>query len=360
MRYLEPRTDVPAKDDWSTRLVLEENRFSTEHKIVSVIAVVTFVVCFFVPMTAGNIAAIVVLGFMLFMNVLSPLIGLAGRRAKRRGLLNEPWRRVPATVADNDDEPWDLLLLDGMALKGSLHDLPDMVLDRQEVFVCGPDADGRVMVRAAGFTAMRPAEVVDPEEYQAKERVERPLGRPADDPAVQEVVAATWIVTMVRVVTLFGVVVTGVLVALSVSPLAPTGLVAAALVALPLLDLRMVLRNVRRQRDAQLAAERSEQWTPVPIRLFPERPGHHLAGVAELPDGPALVRFPNLVLEVVANVADTKVMWIAGTHENVLAVGVPYVNSLTYAVVLPHGVTQEGDPMSWWRRLRPQQRLGLP
>ena len=359
MRYLEPRTDVPAKDDWSTRLVLEENRFSTEHKIVSVIAVVTFVVCFFMPMTAGNIAAIVVLGFMLLTTVVSPLIGLAGSRAKRRGLLNEPWRRLPAAVADNPDEPWDLLLLDGMVLKGSLHDLTDVVRDRQEVFVCGPDAEGRAMVRAAGHAAMRPA-VVDQGEYRAEERVERPLGRPADDPAVQEVLAATWIVTTVGVMTLLSVVVTGVLVALSVSPLAPTGLVTAALVATSLLDLPMILQSVRRQRDAQRSVAGSEQWTPVPIRLFPERPGHHLAGIADLPDGPALVRFPNPTLDVIANIADTKVMWIAGTHENVLAVGVPYVNSLTHAVVLPHGVTRESDPMSWLRRLRPQRLLGLP
>lgn len=63
---------------------------------------------------------------------------------------------------------------------------------------------------------------------------------------------------------------------------------------------------------------------------------------------------------MVVNVAATGVMWVATTHENLLAVGVPRVGPLTHAVVLPHGVTQEGDPMSWYRRLRPQKLLGLP
>lgn len=156
------------------------------------------------------------------------------------------------------------------------------------------------------------------------------------------------------------VVVIGVLVALSVSPLVPTGLVTAALLAVSLLDIPAVLGSMRRHRVAERSVERAEQWTPVPIRLFPEKAGHHVSGIADLPGGPALVRFPVPVHDVVANIAGTGVMWIAGTHEDLLAVGVPHVNSVTYAVVLPHGVTQEGDPMSWFRRLRPQKLLGLP
>lgn len=359
MRYLEPRTDVPAKDDWSTRMVLDDTRFTTEYRITSLIAAVTFVVCFFMPMTAGNVAAIVVLAGLLLISVLAPLIGLAGRRAKRRGLLDEPWRRMPATVADHDDGPWNRVLLDGLVFKGALHDLPDMVLDRQEVFVCGPDAEGRAMVRAAGLTAMRPAEV-DAGEYQAKERVDRPLGRPADDPAVQAMARATWMEPAVWVMLALTVVAAGVLVALSVSPIAPTGLVTAALLGMSLLDIPPFFGSMRRQRAAERSVERSEQWTPVPIRLFPEKAGHHVAGIADLPGGPALVRLPNPVLDVVANIADTGVMWVAGTHEDLLAVGVPHVKALTYAVVRRHGADQEGDPMSWLRRLRPRRLLGLP
>ncbi|GAA3650391.1 hypothetical protein GCM10022267_40970 [Lentzea roselyniae] len=359
MQYLEPRTDVPAKDDWSTRMILDEPWSHTEHKVISVIGIVTFVVCFFMPMTAGNIAAIVVLAVQLLMNVAGPLVGLAGRRAERRGLLDEPWRRLPATVADNPDEPWDLLLLDGLVLKGSLHDLPDMVLDRQEVFVCGPDAEGRAMVRAAGFMTMRPAEV-DTGEYEAKERVDRPLGRPLDDPALQEVLGAAWAMKVILVIMVVIVVVIGVLVALSVSPVAPTGLVTAAILATMLFDVPAMIVAMRRQRQAARAVESSEQWTPVPVRLFPEKAGHHVAGVAELPGGPAVVRFPVPDRDVLANIAATGVMWTAGTHENLIAVGVPHLNSLTYAVVRSGGAAHDGDPMSWGRRLRPRQLLGLP
>lgn len=359
MQYLEPRTDVPAKNDWSTKFVLDDTRFTTGHTVNLLITVATFVACFFLPMTAGNVAAIVVLAFMLLLTAGAPLTGLAERRAKRRGLLDQPWRRLPATVADNPDEPWDLLLVDGLVLKGSFHELPDMVLDRQEVFVCGPDAEGRAMIRAAGFTTMRPAEV-DTGEYEARERVDRPLGRPQDDPAVQEVLGSTWMAKMIRGMVAMAVLVSGVLIALSVSPLAPTGLVTAALVATILLDVPTMVGVMGSDRQIAHAVERSEQWTPVPIRLFPEKAGHYVAGIAELPGGPALVRFPAPAPVVVANIADTKVMWIAGTHEDLLAVGVPYVNSLTYAVVRGHGIDLDGDPMSWLRRLRPRKLLGLP
>ncbi|GGU14867.1 hypothetical protein [Lentzea flava] len=359
MNYLEPRTDVPAIDDWSTRLILRDTRLPAEQRIHSLIAVLTFVVCFFLPMTPGNVAALVVLAFLLLMTVVGPLIGMAGTRAKRSGLLDGPWRRLPAAVAENDDEPWDVLLADGLVLKGSFHDLPDMVLDRGEVFVCGPDAEGRAMIRAAGFTAMRPAEV-GTGEYRAKERLDRPLGRPRDDPAVRQVINATWVFKTTWVMFVVTLVVAGVLVALSVSPLAPTGLVTAALVALPLLDFPMLLASMRRQRRAERAVEHAECWTPVPIRLFPEKAGHHVAGIAELPGGPALVRFPAPVLDVVANIAATSVMWIAGRHENLIAVGVPHVNALTYAVVRPDGAAQDGDPMPWFRRLRSRKPLGLP
>jgi hypothetical protein len=355
VQYLEPRTDVPAIHDWSTALALRDKRFSAEQWVHSVVVVVTFVVCFFLPMTAGNVAAVIVLAFLLLTNV----VGLASSRAKRRGLLDEPWRRLPATVAENDDEPWDVLLVDGLVLKGSFHDLPDMVLDRQEVFVCGPDAQGRAVIRAAGFTAMRPAEV-GAGEYRARQRVDRPLGRPLDDPAVRRVLDATWIGPVAWVTTAVTLVVVGVLVALSVSPLAPAGLVTAGLVAWSLLDVPAMVVAIRRQREAERAVRDAERWTPVPIRLFPEKAGHHVAGVAELPGGPALVRFPVPVLDVVANIAATGVMWIAGTHRDLLAVGVPHVNALTYAVVRPHGVARDGDPMSWYRRLRPRKLLGLP
>ncbi|MDX8030305.1 hypothetical protein SK803_08785 [Lentzea sp. BCCO 10_0856] len=362
LKYLEPRTDVPAKDDWSTRLSLRDDGVGTEHRVVAFLAVVTFAACFFVPSSAANTVAMVVLGWILLLYLVAPLVGVAGARALRRGLLDEPWRRVPATVAEKpENDPCDRVLLDGLVLKGSFHDLPDMILDRQEVFVCGPDADGRAMIRAAGSADMRPAEV-DEGEYPPAARVDRALGRPQDDPALREAARLVRVLIpgMLGLLTV-SLVIAGVLVALSVSPVVPTGLMAAGLLVLPtVLDLPAGIGAARRARVAANAVLHSEQWVPAPITLFPWRRGHHLAGIADLPDGPALVRFPNPDVDVTANVVDTGVVWIAGRHGDLIAVGVPWTNSLAHAVVSPRRAGQQADPTSWFRRWRQKDLSDLP
>ncbi|SFR27421.1 hypothetical protein SAMN04488564_11139 [Lentzea waywayandensis] len=367
MQYLEPRTDVPAKDDWSTGLILQDLRWGAT--TLGGIAVVTGafgVACLFLATTPGNVGAMVVLFLVTFLFGLGPLMYRSETRAVRRGLLDQPWRRVPATVAEkqSDDLHDRLLLGDGTVLKGWFEDLPDMVLERQEVFVCGPDASGKAVVRAAGFAKMenaRAGEKADAETHPARERVERPLGRPLDDEATLKAYKGmrwgvrSWLWSAVPA----GL--GGVLVLLSLFPLAPAGLVVGGLMtALGLLGVPTAIEISRWYRDAVRAVENSAQWTPVAITLFPWQPNQNVAGLAQMPGGLALVQFVIPDLNVVANIADTGVMWIAGTHGDVIAVGVPRVPVLTFAAVQPDRDTPKEDPIPWIQRFRQPDFSGLP
>ncbi|MGW6442362.1 hypothetical protein [Lentzea sp. NPDC055074] len=347
---LEPRTDVPAKEDWSTRLAFTDILISTRHGVETFIVTATFVATFFLPGSPGNTAARIVLGVLTVMSLGVYLPNRHIRRALRLGVFDAPWRRVTAAVAEKqENDPRDRLLTDGLVLVGSFGDLPDRVAERQEVFLLGPDGDGLALLRAAGSTSIHVAAPVDEDGHRAEERVERVLGRPADDQGLQDALDT------MRVATYFFwglaalmIVVAGVLLVLSVSPLAPAGLVAVAVMVLQLLFLPAVIEAFLHRRDNAEAVKGSGEWTPVPVTLFPWQRGHHVAGIAELPGGPALVRFPRPNLDLVANVAGTGVMWVAGTHRGRLAVGLPGADELMTAVVRPVATS---DPMAWWRRI---------
>ncbi|WP_439658178.1 hypothetical protein ACSHWB_38155 [Lentzea sp. HUAS TT2] len=358
LHYLEPRTDVPARDDWSTRLAFAGIRIGTEDRVVAVITAVAFIGTFFMPVTPGNAAAQVVLGGTLLMNLAWVLPRFALWRARRRGLLDGPWRRVRAEVAEKrGNDRADRLLLDGLVLRGAFGPAVDVVLQRQEVFVCGPDAEGRAVVRIAGSTSPYLAQV-DHGSYQARERVERPLGRPGDEPRIREVLRQTrqsgifaWPLMAM------GPLIAGMLIAYSLAPPAPLGFVAAALWFPTVLLVPSMIEVRLRCRTIARAVASSQAWTPVPITLLPWRRGHHVAGIADLPGGQALVRFPRPWGDVVANVADTGTAWIVGTHKGVMVLGVPGTNQLNFAVVRPVATS---DPMSWWRRYRQPDFSALP
>ncbi|MEV6235784.1 hypothetical protein [Lentzea sp. NPDC051838] len=329
IRYLEPRTDVPAKDDWSTRLALVGIRIGLEDRVRVLITAVLFVVTFAVPATSGNFVARVVLGVSLVMYVPMFLVNRGVKRAVRRGLLDQPWRRVPAA-------------------------------DEREVFVCGPDAEGRALVRAPGWTSMRKVQG-DAGEYPALDQVEPALDRPGDEKGIQDVLRLSrqlgpfrWVLMAISAGIFW------LLVSTSLSPLAPTGLLAAALWLPGVLGVPAVVESGWRERALAKAVAGSEQWTPVPMTLFRWQRGYYVAGIADLPDGPALVRFPQPPPDLIANIAATEVMWIAGTHKGVLAVGVPGMNVLTFAVVRPGRADRRSDPMPWWRRYRQPDFSALP
>lgn len=359
LQLLEPRTDVPAQEDWSTRLAFTDVLISTRHGVETIIVTGAFVATFFLPGSPGNTAARIVLGVLMVVSLSVYLTNRHLRRAVRLRVFAEPWRRVAAAVAEKqENDPRDRLLADGLVLAGSFSDLSAVVVERQEVFVLGPDGDGLVLLRAAGSTSMYVAAPVEESGLQAAERVERVPGRPADDQQVQDGIDMMRVLRHVYwVLPALTVVVAGVLLALSVSPPAPAGLIAVAVMVPHLFFLPTAIELYLHSADNATAVNASEEWTSVPVRLLPWQRGHHVAGIADLRGGPALVRFPRPNLDLVANIAGTGVMWVAGTHQGRLTVGLPGAGGLMTAVVRPVAAS---DPMAWWRRIGQADFSALP
>lgn len=367
LRYLEPRTDVPAKDDWSTGLVLQElGLVRRTLSIVALVALAGLVGCLFLPMVAGNVAAIVVLSLLLLMGAVGPVMHRVETLPVRRGLLEEPWRRCPATVVDNPDDKYAtyVQLAGGTVIEGFMgDDLPDMVRERGEIFLCGPNAEGKAVVRAAGLATTANAKVARPAAVVAREPGERhEIGRPLDDPAVCKAFPGLVAGTRAVLGAVLPAVIGAVIVLMSLWPVAPAGLVVGGLVvAGSLLMLPSMIELSRWYRDAVQGVRAAQAWTPVPVTLFPWQPGSLVSGLATLPGGRlALVQFVDPDLHVIANIADTGTMWIAGVHEDVIAVGVPRVPVLTIAAVQPDSDTPREAPVPWIQRLRQPDFSGLP
>ncbi|MET8758500.1 hypothetical protein [Lentzea sp. NPDC004782] len=366
LRYLEPRTDVPAKDDWSTGLILQELGM-VRHALstVALVSLAGLVGCLFLPMVAGNIAAIVVLSLLLLMGAVGPVMHRVETLPVRRGLLEEPWRRSPATVVDNPGVKYAtyVRLADGTVLESFDVELPDMVHEFGEIFLCGPNDRGKAVVRVAGLAETANAKVVSPEGVVPREPGERyELGRPLDEPAVRKAFSGLVAGTHAALGAVIPAVIGAVIVLMSLWPVAPAGLVVGGLVVvLSLLMLPSTIELGRWYRDAVKGMRAAQTWTPVPVTLFPWQPGTLVSGLATMPGGRlALVQFVDPNLHVVANIADTGTMWIAGVHEDVIAVGVPRVPVLTIAAVQPDSDTPREAPVPWIQRLRQPDFSGLP
>ena len=183
--YLEPRTEGPAEHDWSTGLILAETR-STARVMTFVAVLLPLAVCLAVvlPVTPGNVSSIGVLGLLGLLGSIGPFILLAGRRPHRRRLLGQPWRRCPATVAAAEKPTiLDRLIVfeegRSLVLRGSLPDAPSVLLDRQELFLVGPDDKGHALIRVAGLCQMF-AVKVDTGEARPREREPHLPGHPPD------------------------------------------------------------------------------------------------------------------------------------------------------------------------------------
>lgn len=347
-RYLEPSTDVPAAEDWSTRMDIAEWRWAARAMGITaaVFASVAVAAVVLAEPTAGTLAAVVLLALLTLCCALGPLSCHFALRPLRRGLLDAPWRRCPATVTITEStEVFDrVVVFDGphtIVLRGLLGpDVPDIVLHRQELFLCGPDADGHVALRVAGLSRTLSARVVE-KEWRPKER--DPLGaiRPLDDPAVTRAFRTfrcgryAWLGSA-GLGTLGAAVVV-----MSLFPVAPFGLAVGGLTfsgALVLLPGLLQLSALYRRAVAALCD--AVTWTPVPVTLFPREPGHEVTGLAQLPGDTALVTFPIPHVDVVANIADTGAMWICGEPRPVVAVGLPRLPVLAIGLV----ETSKGEP----------------
>ncbi|GAB2836650.1 hypothetical protein [Lentzea nigeriaca] len=367
LQYLEPRTDVPAINDWSTGLILQElGLVRRTLSIVALAALAGLVGCLFLPMEIGNIAAIVVLSLFLLVGAIGPVMHRIQTLPVRRGLLDEPWRRCPVTVVDHPDDkyPTYVRMLDSVVLESfPSSELRDVLRHRGEVFVCGPDEKGKAVIRIAGLAEMenvtvaRPAEFVDREPEEPHE-----IGRPLDDPAVRKAFSGLVAGTRATLGTTIPAGIGAVIVLMSLWPIAPAGLVVGGVVVvLSLLMLPSLIELSRWYRDAVKAMHAARRWIPVPITLFPWQPGALVAGLATMEGGRlALVQFVDPNLHVIANIADTGTMWIAGVHEDVIAVGVPRLPVLTIAAIQPDSDTPREAPVPWIQRLRQPDFSRLP
>ncbi|MBB5808517.1 hypothetical protein F4560_008285 [Saccharothrix ecbatanensis] len=366
--YLEPRTDVPAVDDWSTKLFLDEDKafahVNDAMAVGSLTVAVSLVV--FPETTPGTVAAVVVLALLGLNAALAALVHRHERAPRRRGLLDRPWRRVPATVAAGGTWDEDRLILfteDGtVVLRGSLPDVPLQVLDRQEVFLCGPDDEGRAVVRVAGLCTLFPMRVdAEADEVRPREREPHLIGRPLDDPVVARAFRGFRWGARAWVWPTGAAVIGAAVVSLSLSPLAPAGLVVGGLliVAAAILSPGVALIGGL-YRQAVAAAEAATKWTPVPVTLFPWEEEHEVAGLAQLPTGTAVVRFPLPDRDLIANIAETGTMWMAGEGSGVVTVGLPRVHALMVVMVERDRDVPEENPQPWLRRVFEPSWDGVP
>ncbi|MDT7621973.1 MAG: hypothetical protein QOF99_2874 [Pseudonocardiales bacterium] len=354
---LEPRTDVPALEDWSTDMVLAQSavgvRTSAGLAVASLGVAVALLVL--VPPDPGTIAAVVVLVLFGLLTALIPITARMETSARRRRLLEGPWQRCAAAVAVGEDGALhDRLIVhrsaETLVLKGFLIPFPAVVAHRQEVFLCGPDDDGRALLRVAGMLRIVPAKL-DPRPARARERELLLPGRPLDDPgAARASRSFRWGTRLWLVPAVLGVC-GAVVVTLALRPLAVPGLVVGGLLLIAAAySVPIVVMFVRWFAEALAGLCAAREWSPVPITMFPWEPGREVAGLAQLPRGTALVQFPYPQPDVVANVSDSGMMWMAGDGIGAVAVGVPGVPVMTFCVVTPDSDTPVEAPQPWLLR----------
>ena len=303
--YLEPRTEGPAEQDWSTGLILAETR-STARVMTFVAVLLPLAVCLAVvlPVTPGNVSSIGVLGLLGLLGSIGPFILLAGRRPHRRRLLGQPWRRCPATVAaaekPHDPRPRDRV---GGSLAGAARvaaRCSERAAGRQELFLVGPDDKGHALIRVAGLCQMFAVKVDTGK--RDREREPHLPGHPPDAGAFRRLRRGAHCWVYPAAVGVVGAVV----LMLGLRQLSPLALVVGGvllIVAAVTIPLAVVIS--RYYAKAAAAAKAATGWTSLPITLFPWEPTNVVAGLLQLPGGAALIQFPLPHLDVIANIADT-------------------------------------------------------
>jgi hypothetical protein len=348
--YLEPSTDGPAAQDWSTALILAEDRsvgcWSGAFLVLLPLAVFLAVV---LPMTPGNVSSIGVLGLFGLLGSIGSSVLLAERR--RRRLLAQPWRRCPATVAAaREIAAFDRVIVfeegRSLVLRGTLPDVLCMLLHRQELFLVGPDAKGRALIRVAGLCQMFPVKV-DAGEAGPKEREPGRPGHPPDARAFRRLRRGAYGWRYAVAVGALGAVV----LTLGLLPLSPLALVVGGvLVAIAAVTTPAAVQLSRYYAGAAAAANAATEWTSLPITLFPWEPTNVVAGLVQLPGRTVLIQFPLPNLDVIANIADTGTIWIWGSASDVVAVGAPQLPVLTVAVLQADRDKPPDEPQPWLLR----------
>jgi hypothetical protein len=331
--YLEPSTDGPAARDWSTALILAENRSVARWSgVLMVLVPLAVFLAVVLPMTPGNISSIGVLGLLGLLGSIGSSTLLAERR--RRRLLAQPWRRCPARVATAEKTAaFDRVIVfeeeRSVVLRGTLPDALSVLVHRQELFLVGPDGKGRALIRVAGPCQMFPVKV-DTGEARPKEREPDLPGHPPDARALRRLRRGAYGWLYAVAAGMLGAVV----LALGLQPLSPLALVVGGvLLALAAVTTPAAVQLGRYHAKAAAAANAATEWTSLPITLFPWEPAAVVAGLIQLPGRTVLIRFPLPNLDVIANIADTGTIWIWGNPPDVVAVGAPHLPVLTVGIV---------------------------
>lgn len=335
--YVEPRTDVPAAQDWSTGAGVAERRLAGRMLTVVAVALpLTVVFALVLPATPGNIAAETVLGLIGLFGTIGSSIVLVDRQRHRTRLLGQEWRRCDAVVLGEYQPVMRPRLLvhahdETFVLRGFLSDQElEVVLDRGEVLLLGPDADGRGLLRVAGLCRIFAVRRI-PGGGEAVAGVAR---EPGDPPAERELrtlrlFARIWVFQVAVGAVGAVVLLLGIWPVLSMLAL----VVGGALLVCGALSFPTTVRIGRSFAAAAAAAAAATTWTPLPITLLPRRRACEVAGLVRVGDRTVKIQFPEPCLEVMANIADTGIVWIRGVPTGAVAVGVPRLPLMTIGVL---------------------------
>jgi hypothetical protein len=234
------------------------------------------------------------------------------------------WRAVPANLVA--DKPCLARIgLDGTELTLRLtrfNRLGQQVLLRTgTLWICGPDEQGRALVRVAGSVGQALARVTDAQPTGVPPVPRSPSSpRPADDPGLiwaRHVFHRSMLIILAVLVLLAGIEI-GLVSRTGIGNLGTLGTEAfGQLLGTPVILIVIVwgylvgLRQFRRFAAAPY-------WLPVPVSLDTwDNPANMVvrtgAGRLILPGGrPAYADFPRLPLDLAANLRATGVLWLAG------------------------------------------------
>lgn len=340
--------------DWSTAAILAETVSAGRMLTAAAVALpLTIGFALVLPATPGNIAAEVVLGVVGLFGAIGPVVLLLERQRYRRRLLAQDWRRCAAAVV-LEEQPVgrDRLIVreygESFLVRGFLVDVPEVVISREEVFLLGPDEDGRALLRVAGLCRIFAVRRVPGE-------AEPVVGIPADPyrpPGERELRslrhgARSWIYAAA-----IGVVGAVVLVLGRWPVPAPLALVVGGvLVVLAAIALPVAVPISRLFAAALAAAEAATAWTSLPITLLPRDPSGIVAGLIQVGNRTTLVQFPIPDLDVITNIADTDTIWIWGAPTGVVAVGVPQLPLMTFGVLQDDRDKPPDEPQPWLLRV---------
>lgn len=320
-----PQTNGRAYDDPNTALLHEVRGALLRRSLFGLLPLVVLGGFLLLSIVRHEIAGILFAGILLALLLVSQAYALWLHLPQlRRGkalLFQFAWRPAPATLL-SDKPCLARITLDQRQLTLRLRRLNwtgrQALLRTGGLWICGPDARGRALVRVAGSVGQGIAEVTDATPTGVPPVLVHPSGpRPGDDPGLsyaRRLFNRTMLVLVVIFALLDGLV-AGFLSKAGFADADP-GLAGWLIVQTLLLVLMCWswftgMRQFRRYANAPY-------WQPVPVSLDTWDAATNVAvrtgtGRIILPNGwRGYVEFPRLPLDLAANLRATGVLWLAG------------------------------------------------